>query len=546
MPDYFYNSSGAGNYLEKDNVARAWGGGSDSNDGLSRLTPKLTADNLNSAAGGDNHYFNAGDYNVTTDGGRWIAPANATIDGVQLHQATITFVGTTSAQAVRTNTATADSSLTIGTVKIKSSGAITNLFHLSNSGSFKWTYNLSCMLVLTSNLSYINNAANPNSDLNILDGFGFESDESGGVLNMTNGMLFNMTGGNSNFNLAAMNISGLKGDFGKYLFDVTFVANTTDSTFYSEWYKGVATDIDNQDAAFLMRVVNPPDNSIVKISNSCDLTFDNPSNYTTLCEFASPSANLSQSDYCLMHRQYGKEFKVRTNLLEGTGFTMGHDSDTDTHGINGDVRNIDLTCGCVSSGSFHAFAHFGSTGIRERNTARRVGIMSLGKNGLSYSIGNKGYEIEPNNGEYVFFKGVDAGCMSIGDVCNIRGVFSGQVTKVANSGYANPSAIPTFYGTQVMNDGSAEIDGFMNLDGDVTDTSEGKRTNMFVDNTVNITGTWFRRGVTDYTIATSQSIGTNPFDNILNDDRVKPDGLGIMFLPNEDELIFGFAGKKLI
>lgn len=514
MATIYYNSSGAGDYLESDEVTRTWGAGSDANDGLTRAAPKLTADYLDTAAAGDINIFNQGDYDYTSSTGRLIFPGSFTIDGAQDHEATITLVGTGNTQGLRTNSTNSPLTLTLGKVKFKSSGTITNLLHFFSAGTDYWTYDLSCEFILTSNLDHLCNTSNTKFNLNTTEGFKISHE---GAVSLTNG--FKLTGIEElNVDIQSFDIDGLTGRIGENLLYFQCNANIPNSSFFSVYPHGIANITNSASDVFFM-VENPPDKSKIKVDKSLDLTLSSPSTSFTFATFWSPSANLSQSDNCLMYREFGNSARVTTNAQEGIGFAMGRDSDTDTNGIDGDIINIRFEADAETTGSIHAICHFGSTGRRVLNDVSKVGIGSIGKNGLSHSVRNSIRKVNTTSGEYLFAKGCDAGTTFVGDICYISKEFSGIVTKVSDSGLQN-ALNPLFDSIMLAYAGGSFPTGaFINRDGDSGDTSEGTRTNMFIDPRLSLDdATFFRRGVTNYTLATSQTLGSNPFVNPIVQD----------------------------
>jgi len=426
MANIYLNNQPAGS-----SGSLTWGTGSDSNDGLTPATPKLTANAAfqlydDAPQDGDTLFINDGDYVFNALDGRWIiGHESSNIQPMNDYATAITFSGTNT-QGLRYNLSTSEvRNHVVGKIVIKtssekiyglySSGSSTNLADNSITCAARFVPNSDGTADASTRFGYYDTCG---SGSVVINGGGVSAadgslvDISGEAyeyrpyyqaptvsLNSSVPAIVNITEWALNIKLNMTDLLGVI----DIAIDSAYPANSTINV--SGVTGTVIANNTNASMVYLVRMHNQPDNTSV---NNNTVTF------SALNNSGAGGILLLGKDFDSLNNVIdGNNLTINTDSGSGFGLTMGAEG---TDGLysqtSGDITNNQLayTNTGSSSNGVHGINHIYAEGTRSNNTVTGVAIGSLTKASGATSSGNT-YTIEPLSSSkvYLYAKGAYAG-----------------------------------------------------------------------------------------------------------------------------------------
>ena len=470
--------------------------GNDSNDGLTKSTPWLTANYAldqfkDSGNDGETITFNDGDYEYTNGDGRYIlSHALCEIAFANDYATRIIFSGSNS-QGLRYNTSDSEAkNFTFGRGIIATSGAkLSQVIWSGNSASSQlltvnW-YGRIEVDPLQAGATGMDLAAS-NLSLTVFDGGSY------GVTDKT----YRPIKQNSGITIVAVSVDIRAWTFSlecemvgsEGAIDIDFNSGNSSGAVSVKGLTGRIVDVDSaNDVSYCARLENCPDNS--SIEDCKDLTLVS-SGVKSLSGFGiqAPIASGVTCDAPSIKNNIGIVVTSVGGFLAVIG---GEGSDHDT--TNGVISGNKFRVTNISAGStVHGICHIGCTGgIRENNIVDGASIGSLTKRGAAISRNNWYKNIGGSSSVYLYGKGAESGTSFEGERCYIPNGFTGRVEQALEDTTGSPnqdSVNVSFSDTRVIRDDVSLLSSAHSVVyiGTGTDASTGTSSGMMIDSPLGI------------------------------------------------------------
>jgi len=425
-----------------------WGVGSDSNDGLSPASPKLTANaalDLYSSNDGSTLFINDGEYTYTNGTGRWIVShASCTIVAMNDYLTSITFSGS-NAQGFRYNFSSSEvRSCFIGKINIKTSPEKLYGFYASGSSVTLLQSDVECQARFVPNTD---GTASSSTRYGYYDLTGSGRVKiSGGGVSAADGSLVDVSAeaykyipyyqpNGLSYNPSvpahvevtswAMNLKYKAiGEVG--IFSLLHnAAYPTGSTFNVSGVTGLA-EVASADTSntYFIKATNPPEGTIIE-DNNITMTATGTAGVSGIGVVGADVDSLN-------HIIRNNTLNLTTGSGVGLGIVIGAEGATGAYAnTSGDMygNTVNYTSTAVTN-STHGINHINGEGSRYNNTVTGVAIGSLTKASGAVSYGNT-ITIDPTSGSkvHLYAKGSYAGARFYDETLISTATFGGTFMK---------------------------------------------------------------------------------------------------------------------